>query len=326
MYNNLVTIFFIKSVINNFKAKVPKVKTNVKIYTKLNINSKLKFITHNENFLKNNKLIETVEVNLLPKYTVNIDLMLVWVIPVKITPQTQHNLVNKSITNYKYNLDINNTISFFKKQTFTNYFKIPEFKSNLYITPLVVQNKNKILIFKKNLISTFFLIGLGKSINSQYFFKLESLIFFDIFYKNHISLILKKFKKYSIFFNGINKLVEFIVVSFITLALKDLTFFSNWLKKKFENIFYRKHKKLLYLIKLFFTNYISLYLPFFKCLGFYFKIRGKIGVGGNSKKKRYLLRIGKNSLTTKQLKFNSHRGNIRTLVGILGFNLMLFYI
>jgi hypothetical protein len=97
------------------------------------------------------------------------------------------------------------------------------------------------------------------------------------------------------------------------------------LKKKFESLFYKKHKRLLYLIKLFFNNYVLIYLPTFKCLGFYFKLRGKIGVGGNSKKKAYLIKIGNNSLTTKKLKVNFKGGNIRTLVGTLGFTLMLFF-
>lgn len=63
----------------------------------------------------------------------------------------------------------------------------------------------------------------------------------------------------------------------------------------------------------------------FKCCGFYLKIKGKIGVGGNSKKKRYLVRVGRHSLTTKNLKFNNHIGIIRTLVGTLGVKITLFY-
>jgi hypothetical protein len=71
---------------------------------------------------------------------------------------------------------------------------------------------------------------------------------------------------------------------------------------------------------------MSVYLPFFKCVGFFLKIRGKIGVGGNSKKRRYSIKIGRCSLTTKSLKFNLYSGSIRTLVGSLGLNLAIFYV
>jgi hypothetical protein len=55
------------------------------------------------------------------------------------------------------------------------------------------------------------------------------------------------------------------------------------------------------------------------------KVRGKIGVGGNSKKKKYLIKLGKHSLTNKKLLFSVYRGKIRTLVGVMGFTISLFY-
>jgi hypothetical protein len=117
-----------------------------------------------------------------------------------------------------------------------------------------------------------------------------------------------------------------VFVVFLTVISKDLGFFKNWFILKFEGLYYRKHKKLLYLIKLFLSNQMAVYLSLFKCIGFYLKVRGKIGVGGNSKKRRYSVKIGRCSLTTKSLKFNSYYGSIRTLVGSLGVALAIFYI
>jgi hypothetical protein len=49
------------------------------------------------------------------------------------------------------------------------------------------------------------------------------------------------------------------------------------------------------------------------------------GVGGNSKKRRYTIKLGSNSLTRKSIKFNYYKGIIRTPVGVLGFRLLLHY-
>jgi len=207
----------------------------------------------------------------------------------------------------------------------TNYQKPNLLKLKDLMSLLIVQNKVKNSFLKKNLMTIFFILGVSKTINSHTFFKLELIYLLPLFVNTHVLLIFKKFKRYATFFGGLSKLLEFVLVSFITLITKDLTFFRVWLVKKFESVFYRKHKKLLYLIKLFFVNYLFVYLNFFKCKGFFFKIRGKIGVGGNSKKKKYSIRLGRHSLTEKRLKFTNQSGGIRTLVGTLGFNLVLFY-
>jgi hypothetical protein len=218
------------------------------------------------------------------------------------------------------------THTFYKTKVFATNYRTPTYLKNLnYLPILVSKNRVKNSFLKKNLISIFFTLKVSKLINLPIFLKLEALKFSILFINMNINVVFKKFRRYANFFGGVYQLFEFVVTSFFTLITKDLNFFTNWLKKKFESIFYRKHKKLLYLIKLFFTNYLYIYLSMFNCWGFYFKIRGKIGVGGNSKKKKYLIRLGRHSLTTKKLIFVSNHGNIRTLVGSLGFTLYLFY-
>lgn len=68
-----------------------------------------------------------------------------------------------------------------------------------------------------------------------------------------------------------------------------------------------------------------IYFKFFNCLGFFLKIKGKISVGGNSKKRRYSIKVGKNSLSRKNIKFNYLKGLVRTPVGVLGFKVLLHY-
>lgn len=124
---------------------------------------------------------------------------------------------------------------------------------------------------------------------------------------------------------GFLKLAELVRIVFLMLLTKDIYYFYKWFIRIFENTFYRKHKKLLYTLKLFFKNYILIYLNFFNCLGFFLKISGKISVGGNSKKRKYTIRIGSNSLSKKNIKFNYLKGLVRTPVGVLGFTQMLHF-
>ena len=109
------------------------------------------------------------------------------------------------------------------------------------------------------------------------------------------------------------------------LLSKDVNYFYKWFIKVFEKNFYRKHKKLLYTLKLFFKNYLFIYFKFFNCLGFLLKIKGKISVGGNSKKRSYMIKLGSSSLSKKNIKFNFYKGLVRTSVGVLGFKLFLHF-
>jgi len=213
-----------------------------------------------------------------------------------------------------------------KNYTLTNYSNPQNLKGVNYLPILIHNNRVKNFFLKKNILTTFFSLQVSKFLNLPIFFRLECIKISTIFLNININLVLKKFKRYANFFGGASQQLEFVLTCFFTIITKDLVFFTGWLKKKFESIFYRKHKKLLYLVKLFFINYLVVYLPIFNCLGFFFKVRGKIGVGGNSKKKKYSIRLGKQSLTTKKLLFNSNCGSIRTLVGVLGFTIHIFYL
>ena len=59
--------------------------------------------------------------------------------------------------------------------------------------------------------------------------------------------------------------------------------------------------------------------------GFFFNIRGKLGVSGNSKKRKYSFVIGKISRTKKNLRMLTEQSTIRTKTGVLGFRIVLTY-
>jgi ribosomal protein S3 len=61
--------------------------------------------------------------------------------------------------------------------------------------------------------------------------------------------------------------------------------------------------------------------PDLKAKGFKVKLKGKISVAGNSRKRTILFRTGKNSHTTLNLRVLHHKGTIVTFTGVMGFQM-----
>jgi len=92
-----------------------------------------------------------------------------------------------------------------------------------------------------------------------------------------------------------------------------------------ERIYFKNHKKFLYFLKILLTKYFLNLLYFFNCEGFYFDIRGKIGVTGNAKKRHYSFSLGKFSFTTKKNKISVAKNVLRTNTGVLGVTFILLF-
>ena len=100
-----------------------------------------------------------------------------------------------------------------------------------------------------------------------------------------------------------------------------LTIFKKILRK--EN--FKRHKKL---INFFFYVIFRLYrsIRFHKLVkGIVFEVKGKIGVGGNSKTRKKVLYCGNCSLTKKSEKLNYKYTNVITQTGTLGLKLFISY-
>ena len=92
-----------------------------------------------------------------------------------------------------------------------------------------------------------------------------------------------------------------------------------------EGMYYKNHKKFLNLFKLL-LSFLFKYLNFhFSLKGLYFKLKGKIGLGGNSKKKKFNLNLGSFSLSKKFNKIDYAKNSIKTVSGMLGFCLFIFF-
>ncbi len=119
--------------------------------------------------------------------------------------------------------------------------------------------------------------------------------------------------------------LNFIKVIIITLLSKDSTLFVNWLKFFLEILYYKNHKKFFVLLKyvyFFFFKYLKF---FFKIKGLKFNVKGKISLGGNSKKKKQSFLLGNFSLTNKSTFINFNKTHVNTLSGVLGIFFFIFF-
>lgn len=120
-------------------------------------------------------------------------------------------------------------------------------------------------------------------------------------------------------------LKTFLKVFIILLYSKDIDMFIKVLKKALQNMHFKSHKKFLYFFKIFITKSMYYYFSIFNFKGFYFYISGKISCTGNSKTRKYIIRCGKYSFTSKNLKLKHRKDLIFTKTGVLGFSLFIAY-
>lgn len=85
------------------------------------------------------------------------------------------------------------------------------------------------------------------------------------------------------------------------LRTHDLQIFLFFIKRKFENSHFKKHKKILSILFDVLKKNESL-LALFKVKGFFFDIRGKVAVSGNAKKRHFSYASGKISTTSQNVK------------------------
>ena len=118
---------------------------------------------------------------------------------------------------------------------------------------------------------------------------------------------------------------SFIRISLIFFCTKDIDIFARLLLKIMNAMHYKNHRRFLYYLKLFITKSMFYYFEFLKFEGFFFYLSGKISGGGNSKKKNYVVKCGKYSLTTKMLRLKYKKGLIHTKTGVLGYKFIISY-
>lgn len=118
---------------------------------------------------------------------------------------------------------------------------------------------------------------------------------------------------------------DFIKIVWYTFWLKDLNIIASWIKKFMESVHFRHHKKFLSYFNNFIKKNSSTFLNFLNIKGFFFDIRGKVGVAGNSKKRHFFFKIGVLNRSCKSRKIDFNQNLVRTPSGVLGLTYILNY-
>lgn len=182
-----------------------------------------------------------------------------------------------------------------------NKNKISNHKLYQFFNSVYLQNIYKIKLKEKNINSI--------NILPQ---KLTNIVLFKV---RHVN-----FKNFNIkYFNEIAHLF------LINIWLKNLKNLCKYMKKKLDTVHFKKHR----FYFLFFFKILNKYIkPNFQSLqikGIYLVFRGKLGKGGNSRKKVMFYKSGYYSLSNKLLCLNTQKWDVWTRTGTVGCTMRVFY-
>lgn len=143
-------------------------------------------------------------------------------------------------------------------------------------------------------------------------------MFLEFLFKKHIVFNLKKgsrklalrYMSYRAFrrfyFRKSLKVSRQIVgVIYYSLLLKDSCMFVRFFKKILEKVNIKFHKKLMKGLKKLIRKRFKRRFKFLGVIGLLFSIRGKVGVRGNAKKRRYFFHFGKHSIVSRHVKMDT---------------------
>jgi hypothetical protein len=112
---------------------------------------------------------------------------------------------------------------------------------------------------------------------------------------------------------------------FSSLRFKDAALLPPLIKQMFEPVHYSKHRALFSFWRSIIFTLLPQFLVLYNVGGLKLEFHGKLGVGGNAKKRSYYFSRGLASNSTKFLKIDTASGQIRTATGVVGFTYSIFY-
>jgi len=118
---------------------------------------------------------------------------------------------------------------------------------------------------------------------------------------------------------------EMLDILYMTFFHKDLNFLIKWFVKTMNRISFLNHKKFISSFKQIVLNNSDFFIKNNNIRGFYFDIRGKVGVTGDAKKRHFSFYVGDFSKTSKKYKFDYQFDIVRTYTGALGITMYLSY-
>lgn len=118
---------------------------------------------------------------------------------------------------------------------------------------------------------------------------------------------------------------EMLDILYMTFLQKDLNFLIKWFVKTMNRISFLNHKKFISSFKQIVINNSDFFIKKNNIRGFFFDIRGKVGVTGDAKKRHFSFYVGDFSKTSKKYKFDYQFDIVRTYTGALGITMYLSY-
>lgn len=112
---------------------------------------------------------------------------------------------------------------------------------------------------------------------------------------------------------------------FLSLWLKNLRLFMEWMRRYFEQTNLKKHRRLFLLLNIIIGRLIWGHNLFLQLKGLRVTLRGKFGKAGSVRKTRKYIRRGKCSYTTKKIAMISQTNVIRTLTGVFSIKFEVFF-
>jgi hypothetical protein len=157
-----------------------------------------------------------------------------------------------------------------------------------------------------------------KNKTSMFFFLNRFIVsFLEFFFKSSIvfnlrkgtnKLALKKISLRKFFFKYFKRYLkirkQIIGIVYYSLLLKDSSLFVNFFRKILERLNIKSHKKVLLGFRKLIKDLFKPVFYFLGVSGIFFNIKGKLGVSGNAKKRRYFFFFGRHSITSRSLKVN----------------------
>ena len=178
------------------------------------------------------------------------------------------------------------------------------------ISKVFLKNSITLFKFKKS-------FRLKSLTNNPIFLNRFVISFLEFFFKSSILFNLKKgsnklilkqvsFRKFSVkyFKKNLKTTKQIIGVLYYSLLLKDASIFLNFFKKILENLNIKLHKKLFLGLRKLLKDFFKPIFVYIGVSGIFFNVKGKIGVSGSAKKRRYFFYFGRHSITSRNLKMD----------------------
>lgn len=221
------------------------------------------------------------------------------------------------------NINLIYLIKSLRINTVLKQLKIQPRNLNNYLTIVKVDKKIKTNIKQSFLKKSITVLQVAKSMrfknqnNLHFYINRFVLGFLEFFFKNKILFNLKKgsnkltlrqisHRKFSIkyFKKNLKTSKQILGVLYYSFLLKDSSIFVNFFKRILEKLNIKLHKKLFLGLRKLIKDFFKPIFNFLGVLGVFFNIKGKIGVSGSAKKRRYYFYFGKHSITSRFVKMD----------------------